>query len=187
MTTFDFRLILFARIFFHKNIFKKMFRQNSSFFSGLIHGDYTKFSKNLPDNLRNTKQLFNYRTVHVEMRHRALRTSIARSHMPQLFTTSRLRLSSNDGQKCDFCKSHSWRGIESGPFLLEWESVTVRGSIPPLAKFSFLPLKLALANRQREISWLLFQLILMISSYNKKDTVHRSTSNLSFSWFFHVQ
>ena len=34
-------------------------------------------------------------------------TSIARSHMPQLFTVFPSRLSTAGGQKCDFCKSHS--------------------------------------------------------------------------------
>ena len=38
-------------------------------------------------------------------------------------------------------------------------------------------LLLASANRRRKFSWLLFQLILMISFENEKDTVHRSSSN----------
>ena len=36
-------------------------------------------------------------------------TSIARSHMPLLFTAFSLRLFSAGGQKCDFCKPHSRR------------------------------------------------------------------------------
>ena len=50
--------------------------------------------------------------------------STARSHMPQLLTVFPLRLSSTDPQKCDFCKSHSRRGIASGPLSLahSWDT-----------------------------------------------------------------
>ena len=64
-------------------------------------------------------------------------TSITRSHMSQLLTAFPLRLSSAGPQKCDFCKVHSRREYKVVHLLLECESVTVRGSIPPLANFFF--------------------------------------------------
>ena len=48
------------------------------------------------------------------IRHRALRTSIAHSHVPQLFTAFPLELPSAGRQKSDFHESHSPREYKEG-------------------------------------------------------------------------
>ena len=116
---------------------------------------------------------------------------VVRQCLPQLFTAFPSRLSSADGQKSGILDGNiKWSGNVCHNSLRLSHPDYLVPAVRNLTSANCIldgNVKWSIPFGSKVFSWLLFQLILVMSLENEKETIHRSSWNKSSSLFIQVQ